>query len=219
MKKQKPKLIQKKLIENKIVEKKLVENKIIDKKLNEKKIIEDKKLRGEWAESVFMATANQHGLPVSKPWGEMCSYDFVIGKTGRFVSVQVKSTLSKEKNGYECSVRGGHQAYPAGSFDFLAAYVVPEDVWYIIPAKLIHGKECVTLFPNSPTAKYEPYREAWELLREAVARGAAEIKEEASEVETKDETSEVEEPVRGIPRNALERMEASLRFVKKQWEP
>jgi PD-(D/E)XK endonuclease len=91
------------------------------------KIIEDKKLRGEWAESVFMARANQHGLPVSKPWGEMCSYDFVIGKTGRFVSVQVKSTLSKEKTGYVCTVRGGHQAYSTGAFDFLAAYVVPED--------------------------------------------------------------------------------------------
>lgn len=79
------------------------------------KIIADKKQRGEWAESVFMARANEHGLPVSKPWGELSSYDFVIGKTGRFVSVQVKSTLSKEKTGYVCTVRGGHQAYAAGS--------------------------------------------------------------------------------------------------------
>ena len=131
------------------------------------KIIEDKKQRGEWVESVFMAKANEHGLPVSKPWGELSSYDFVIGKTGRFVSVQVKSTLSKLKTGYVCTVRGGHRAYDTGSFDFLAAYVVPEDAWYIIPAKLIHGKECITLYPNSPTAKYERYREAWVLLREA----------------------------------------------------
>ena len=29
-----------------------------------------------------------------------------------------------------------------GSFDFLAAYVVPENAWYIIPAKLIDGKGC-----------------------------------------------------------------------------
>jgi hypothetical protein len=50
------------------------------------KIISDKKKRGEWAESVFMAGAAEHGLPVSKPWGEMSSYDFVIGKTGRFVA-------------------------------------------------------------------------------------------------------------------------------------
>ena len=133
------------------------------------KTLEDKKQRGEWAESVFMARAHEHGLPVSKPWGELSSYDFVIGKTGRFVSVQVKSTLSKLKTGYVCTVRGGHQAYAAGSFDFLAAYAIPADAWYIIPADVTHGKGCITLYPNSPTAKYEQYREAWYLLREAAA--------------------------------------------------
>jgi hypothetical protein len=35
------------------------------------RIIQDKKKRGEWAESVFMARAGEHGLPVSRPWGEM----------------------------------------------------------------------------------------------------------------------------------------------------
>ena len=173
------------------------------------KIIEDKKQRGEWAESVFMARANEHGLPVSKPWGELSSYDFVIGKTGRFVSVQVKSTLSKEKTGYVCTVRGGHRAYDTGSFDFLAAYVVPEDAWYIIPAKLIHGKECITLYPNSPTAKYERYREAWALLREA-----AKLNEHASEV-----ANEHPKPDEEPPHNRMEgRMLASLNFVRRHWE-
>jgi hypothetical protein len=74
-----------------------------------------------------MERAGAHGLPVSKPWGEMSSYDFVIGKTGRFISVQVKSTLSRLETGYVCTVRGGHKAYVAGSFDFLAAYVIPDD--------------------------------------------------------------------------------------------
>ena len=178
------------------------------------KIIEDKKQRGEWAESVFMARANEHGLPVSKPWGELSSYDFVIGKTGRSVSVQVKSTLSKLKTGYVCTVRGGHQAYSVGSFDFLAAYVVPEDAWYIIPAKFIHGKECIALYPNSPAAKYEMYREAWELLCAAAEVKPAELKE----MGVNEEASELDEPVERIPRNALQRMEASLRFFKRQWE-
>ena len=174
------------------------------------KIIEDKKQRGEWAESLFMARAHEHGLPVSKPWGEMCPYDFVVGNTGRFVSVQVKSTLSQEKTGYVCTVRGGHHAYAAGSFDFLAAYVVPQDAWYIVPAGLVQGKRCLTFYPNSPTAKYEQYREAWHLKREALEK-KEEIREDASEVE------EPAEPER-LPRNALERMEASFRFVKKQLE-
>lgn len=172
-------------------------------------IIEDKKQRGEWAESVFMARANEHGLPVSKPWGELSSYDFVIGKTGRFVSVQVKSTMSKEKNGYVCTVRGGHRAYAAGSFDFLAAYVIPEDAWYIIPAQVIQGKECIALYPNLPTAKYEQYREAWTLLREA-----AELNEPASEV-----ASAHPNPDEESPRSRMEgRMLSSINFVRRYWE-
>jgi hypothetical protein len=98
---------------------------------------------------------------------------------------------------------------PPGSFDFLAAYVVPEDAWYIIPAAVIHGKECIALYPNSPTAKYEQYREAWALLREA-----AELKEPASEVASKDPNPD-EEP----PRNRMEqRMLSSANFLRKHWE-
>jgi len=149
------------------------------------KIIKDKKKRGEWAESVFMARAAEHGLPVSKPWGEMCSYDFVIGKTGRFSSVQVKSTICQLDTGYDCTVRGGHKAYPAGAFDFLAAYVVAEDTWYIIPAKVIRGKKSIALYPKSQTAKYEKYREAWHLLREAAELGEeAESAGNSAEIES-----------------------------------
>jgi hypothetical protein len=176
------------------------------------KIIEDKKLRGEWAESVFMSRAGEHGLPVSKPWGEMCSYDFIIGKTGRFVSVQVKSTIFRLKNGYECTVRGGHKAYPAGSFDFLAVFVVPEDTWYIIPAKLIRGKKSISLSPKSQTAKYEEYREAWHLLREA-----AEISDAA---ETGGEDSPPVEAVESprTPTGGLGRLEAAMNFFKQHLE-
>jgi hypothetical protein len=174
------------------------------------KIIKDKKLRGEWAESVFMERATQHGLPVSKPWGEMCSYDFVIGKTGRFVSVQVKSTISQLETGYVCAVRGGHKAYPAGSFDFVAAYVVFDDAWYIIPAQLIQGKRSITLYPQSPTAKYEKYREAWHLLREAA--------DCSEETQACFEHSAVPESVESSSTGALGRLEAAGNYFKRYLE-
>ncbi len=126
--------------------------------------IADKKLRGEWAEMVFMTRIIELGIPISKPWGEMQSYDFVVGRTRQFVSVQVKSTIAEEGSGYDCTVRGGHKPYPPGSFDFLAAYVVHENAWYIIPEKEILGQDSVTLYPKSPDSKYEEYREAWYLL-------------------------------------------------------
>jgi|ERR1700722_2935788 len=127
--------------------------------------ISNKKLRGEWAEMCFMLRIAELGLPISKPWGEMRSFDFVVGRPRHFVAVQVKSTIFEIDTGYECTVRGGHKCYPPGSFDFLAAYVVLEDSWYIIPEEAIAGMDSVILYPNSKKSKYEPYREAWHQLR------------------------------------------------------
>jgi hypothetical protein len=109
--------------------------------------------------------AAEHGLPIAKPWGEMRTYDFIVGSTGYFVSVQVKSTICEVGTGYDCTVRGGHKTYPPGSFDFLAAYAALEDSWYIIPQAAILGKRNVPLRPNSKDAPYEKYREAWHLLK------------------------------------------------------
>jgi hypothetical protein len=127
--------------------------------------ISNRKLRGEWAELCFMARAAENGLQVNKPWGEMARYDFVIGHEGQFVRVQVKSTMAREGTGYHCTVRGGHRPYEGDVFDFLAAYLVPDDVWYIIPATVVSGQGGVSLYPRSRNSKYAPYKEAWELLR------------------------------------------------------
>ncbi|MGC2364791.1 MAG: hypothetical protein WA555_07255, partial [Candidatus Sulfotelmatobacter sp.] len=54
--------------------------------------------------------------------------------------------------------------YPPESFDFLAAYVVFEDAWYIIPEEEILGMKSVSLHTKCSHSKYEKYREAWELL-------------------------------------------------------
>ncbi len=135
------------------------------KKRNKRKLkIADRKLRGEWAEMVFMARATELGIPVSKPWGESRGYDLVVGRPRRFVAVQVKSTTSTLEPGWICNVRAGHKPYPPGSFDFLAAYVVLEDAWYIIPEEEVRGMENITLHTGSSWAKYEEYREAWYLL-------------------------------------------------------
>ncbi len=139
-------------------------------RMRKRKIIVDKKHRGEWAEMIFMARATELGMGVSKPWGETRSYDFVVGRPGHFVAVQVKSTIqeiSEElKKGYSCSVRRGRTTYRRGSFDFLAAYVIYEDAWYIIPEKLILGMKWISLATNCEKSRYEEYREAWHLLKD-----------------------------------------------------
>jgi hypothetical protein len=129
-----------------------------------KPIIIGKKLRGEWAEMIFMLRATEHGLQVSKPWGDSRSYDFVVGRPRHFVAVQVKSTIFELEEGWMCTVCSSGNPYPPESFDFLAAYVVFEDAWYIIPEGEILGMKSVSLHTKCSHSKYEKYREAWELL-------------------------------------------------------
>jgi hypothetical protein len=175
------------------------------------RIITDKKRRGEWAESVFMARAGEMGLSVSKPWGDSRSYDCVVGSPGKFVAVQVKCTITRLESGtgYACSTCSSGKVYRAGAFDFFAAYVTPEDAWYIIPAKKILGLKSISLCTESGEAKYEMHREAWHLLREAVAVGEkAESAEAAADVP----------PVTSRPTGALGRLENAGNYFRRYLE-
>jgi hypothetical protein len=137
--------------------------------------IRDHKQRGEWAELRFMAKAIEHGYRLTKPLGGGSPYDVVVDLGGRFMSVQVKSTMylrrRREHQRDGCfSVTVRHRSRrPYGPFDFqyLAAYVIPRDVWYIIPFALVVGRKVILLRPDDPPGNgYERFREAWHLLRE-----------------------------------------------------
>jgi len=128
--------------------------------------IKHPKVRGEWVELKFMMRAIELALHLNKPWGEVMPYDFVVEYRGRFVRVQVKSTMFLDRGGYSCTVRGCNRPYEGDPFDFLAAYIFQEDLWYIIPAELVVGQGSIALYPKLKNAKYGPYKEAWHLLRE-----------------------------------------------------
>jgi hypothetical protein len=164
-----------------------------------KRIIKDGKRRGEWVESVFLARANEKGIPVSKPWGDSRSYDFVVGRPGRFWAIQVKCTISELRThaGYLLSVATSDGPYSPGAFDFLAGYVVYEDAWYIIPEKKIRGMSGVSVCTEKNDGRYEEYREAWHLLqdgpkgirsRDSIQAGAEQL------------PSRMAEPVSALPR-------------------
>ncbi len=127
--------------------------------------IKNPKQRGEWAEMCFMARAAAHGLCVTKPYGDSAQYDFAIEYKGQFLRVQVKSTKRKRKEHYCCNVITSRKPYKEGQIDFVAAYVIPLDVWYIIPAHAFRGRWYISLSPHLKKSKYGRYREAWDLLR------------------------------------------------------
>jgi len=117
-----------------------------------------------------MARAAKEGLRLAKPWGDSSRYDVVVETGGHFVRVQVKSTANRQPNGgYVCGVHPSpnSELYRRGDFDFLAAYVIPEDVWYIIPSRVIFSRKrtSITLLTTSPTSDWALYKEAWDLLR------------------------------------------------------
>lgn len=92
-------------------------------------------------------------------------YDFVVEYQGHLSRVQVKSTMFVDRGGYSCSVRGWRGPYEGNPFDFLVVYVIPEDVWYIIPAEKFHMQGSIALYPYLKRSKYRKYKEAWHLLR------------------------------------------------------
>lgn len=132
-------------------------------KINATKI-RNHKLRGEWAEMRFMTRAAEHGLMVSKPWGDSAPYDLMVEHHGRVLRIQVKSTYCKRDNCYKCHVSANGIPYAKDRVDFIAAYVIPADVWYIVPITAVGTQAHLLLAPHRQNSKYDRYKEAWRLL-------------------------------------------------------
>ncbi len=94
------------------------------------------KARGEWAELRFITRALELKFRVSKPWGDSAPYDLVTDHRGRFRRVQVKCTIFHRGNSYKCHLDSNGSPYSPRDIDFIAAYVIPTDSWYILPHQI-----------------------------------------------------------------------------------
>jgi len=133
-------------------------------------MIQHPKKRGEWVELQFLARATAHELTVSKPWGDTTPYDYIVEHKGTFHRVQVKSSMALIRNDYACSCHPPTrptQAYTGDEIDFIAIFIIPMDVWYIIPVNVIERRKWgIAINPQRKRSKYFRYMEAWPLLRE-----------------------------------------------------
>jgi PD-(D/E)XK endonuclease len=132
------------------------------------------KERGEWVEAQFIAQALRKGFRVLKPWGDSSAYDVCVEHGRQFFRMQVKSTSFRVGNGYLCAFTPNRRGarYTTRSVDFFAACVIPEDAWYILPARVVlkTKSHMLMLCPGRPAKRsdgnlYEIYLEAWPLLR------------------------------------------------------
>ncbi len=125
------------------------------------------KALGELAELAFCFKASGLGFGVSKPLGDNEPFDFILNAGHRLWKVQVKSTYYIDETCYFNTMRGSvggrRRVYSAETIDVLAGWVMPLDVWYIIPVQAFAPRKGVEVYPHRPgsTGQYEPFREAW----------------------------------------------------------
>jgi len=127
-----------------------------------------RKRRGEVSEAALLARATRLGFSVCVPWGDSERYDTVIGHARILHRVQLKSATGYAEKRYRVRTTGASgTVYTAAEIDFFVAHIVPEDIWYIIPAEAIGQRKGIRFYPHArrpSRGQFEKYREAWCLL-------------------------------------------------------
>jgi hypothetical protein len=127
-----------------------------------------RKRRGEAAQAAFLAKATALNSGVLIPWGDSERYDTVVDFGRGLFRVQVKSATAYAENRYRVKTTGANgRVYTSKEIDFFVAYVVPENIWYIIPIQAIGQRKGIRFYPTTrrqSEAMFEKYREAWCLL-------------------------------------------------------
>ena len=130
------------------------------------------KRRGSQYEAAFATQALKRGLNILEPYGDYMPYDVMVQNgDGRILRVQVKGTGNQIKNkpGYKVIAATGNATKTPinpDEVDVLAAYVEPEDTWYVIPVVKLKGNVSVYLNPNTKrNGRYEVWKEAWNVFQ------------------------------------------------------
>ena len=110
-----------------------------------------RKRRGEAAEAAFLARATHLGFSVCIPWGDSDRYDSVVELDRGFLRVQVKSAALYAETRYRVKTTGANgKVYTSKEIDFFVGYIVPENIWYIIPIQAIGRRKGHPLLSPHP---------------------------------------------------------------------
>lgn len=137
---------------------------LVNAKMNERK------LDGEEAEASFLLQAIRRGLRVAKPHGDSSKYDLIVDSSSRLSRVQVKSAANEARpNTYNINLTSGgpknRRPYSCAECDFIAAYIKPLDIWYILPMAEIAEVTSISFNPLADNvSKYNQYEGAWHLF-------------------------------------------------------
>lgn len=130
------------------------------------------KSKGDLAELKFYLKAHELGFVAAKPFGDNAHYDFIVDFNGRLSRVQVRSchTPVQHKDGsisyhisatHSCKMRKA--IYSAKDTDFLVALLLPDEKWFVIPAKDI-DKSTIHINLSNGSSQWIKYLDAWNLM-------------------------------------------------------
>ncbi|HZU21545.1 MAG TPA: group I intron-associated PD-(D/E)XK endonuclease [Terriglobales bacterium] len=133
------------------------------------------KAEGEMAELAYMYMAGKNGIRSAKPYGDSLPFDqiAITPEIYDLYKVQVRCTAHHKNLIYAVSLMkaGGTTHYQPHEFDYLAALLVPEDAWYIIPFAELPATNEVYLHPRlqpgQAGGRCDKFRSRWDLLRTA----------------------------------------------------
>jgi hypothetical protein len=122
--------------------------------------------QGDLAETSFIVEAYKRGWQISIPFSNSSSYDLILDSGEFLYKIQIKSCGYLRKR---VTINDKHYRVNIsnlnGKYDFLAVYIIPEELWYIIPVDIIDSKY-LSLYPHveNSRSKYNHYKEAWDLI-------------------------------------------------------
>ena len=175
------------------------------------------KVTGERSEANFLGKATYRNLGIAKPWGDSRRYDFIVDNGERLHRIQVKCTESIRADAYETratyTTGKGRAPYTKKDIDFIAAHVVPLDIWYIIPVEVCTPAPMLRFYPHrkAKRMRLEPYREAWHLIE-------ARQKDEDTTIEIQASADETvyPEPVDDLPA-PIDPQLAAYHYANRPW--
>jgi long-subunit fatty acid transport protein len=122
---------------------------------------------GDVGEVAFLHKAMGLGYMVAQPYGNIYPFDFIVQGGKKLWRVQVKSVAYMKNGSYYLTVRRsvGRKlaAYSKAEVDFIAVYIIPEDIWYILPVSEIKGRQFLLFRPQGPDG-FARRREGWRVF-------------------------------------------------------
>jgi len=130
-------------------------------------------LQGCIGEAIFITECLVRNIPVYQPVADIYGVDMITGHDLKKIQVKTCSKIDdryKSSTSYKVQCRRGAAcvAYD-NEFDYMAAYLIPIDTWYIIPIKELN-KTTIRVNPSSEKCKFHKYKKAWHLINNSPER-------------------------------------------------